>query len=225
MQWKALFNILRMESILNSSVKKSFNVFDKAKSESYSEKDYATYNRVEKRMARMNQTRLAGNLVSFRRDGANMTPLELITEKHSSRTLGKYLRVSGIPRPGAKWEAHHLISGKHSEASTSRALIAAPNIKIRIDDPDNGAWMPKTKADARPTLYPNAIGHNRIHRDLYYAWIEQAIRGMNTDIEIRSFLNTVRVQLLHGNIKQEMKLQSEIDEAEFKHWLKKNKQL
>ena len=67
--------------------------------------------------------------------------------------------------------------------------------------------------------------NNRIHRDLYYAWIEQAIRGMNTDIEIRSFLNTVRVQLLHGNIKQEMKLQSEIDEAEFKHWLKKNKQL
>jgi len=54
------------------------------------------------------------------------------------------------------------------EATQAMLALAEEDIKIRIDDPDKGAWMPKTKADARPTIYPNAIGHNRIHRQLYY---------------------------------------------------------
>jgi hypothetical protein len=85
--------------------------------------------------------------------------------------------------------------------------------------------MPKTKADARPTLYPNAIGHSRIHRRLYHFWIFGAILTMDTDLEARAFLNLVRTQLLHGNIKPEMKLQEEIDGAEYDHWLKKTRKL
>ncbi len=210
---------------MSQTAPKPFNVLEKAKFESLSDKDNKTFNRVEKRMARMNQTRLAGKLAAFRRKGADMTFFELLHEKHSSTTLGKHLRVSGISRPGAKWEAHHLISGKHSEAAAARLILADEEIKIRIDDPDNGAWMPKTKKDARPTLYPNAIGHNRIHRQLYYRWIENAISIMDNDSQIRAFLNTVRTQLLHGNIKDEMKLQEEIDEAEYSDWLKKNRKL
>ncbi|KEQ17076.1 AHH domain-containing protein [Endozoicomonas numazuensis] len=133
--------------------------------------------------------------------------------------------ASGIPRPGARWEAHHIVSAEHQEAIGARLIIAEDDIAIRIDDPDNGAWMPKTKADARPTIYPNAIGHNRIHRQLYYRWIENAITMMDDDLQVRSFLNTVRTQLLHGNISDEMKLQDEIDEAEYNDWLKKNRKL
>lgn len=33
------------------------------------------------------------------------------------------------------------------------------------------------------------------------------------------------MQLLQGNIKPEMKLQQEIDEAEYESWLKKNRKL
>lgn len=207
------------------SAPKPFNVLDKAKSESYSEKDAKTFNRVEKRMAKMNQARLVGKMASFRREGADMNLFQLLNEKHSSSLLGKHLRISGIARPGAKWEAHHLISGKHTEAAAARLVLAEDDNKIRIDDPDNGAWMPKTKADARPTMYPNAIGHNRIHRQLYYHWIGNAISMMDNDLQIRTFLNTVRTQLLHGNIRDEMKLQQEIDEAEYKSWLKKNRKI
>ncbi|MES2822938.1 MAG: AHH domain-containing protein [Pseudomonadota bacterium] len=204
---------------------KPFNVLDKAKSESYSDKDAKTFNRVEKRMAKMNQARLVGKMASFRREGADMTPVQLFNEKHSSSLLGKHLRTSGIARPEAKWEAHHLISGKHPEAMSARLTLAEEDNKIRIDDPDNGAWMPKTKTDARPTIYPNAIGHNRIHRHLYYFWIENTISMMDDDLQIRSFLNRVRAQLLQGNIRDEMILQAEIDEAEYKDWLKKNRKL
>ncbi|MBV1884163.1 MAG: AHH domain-containing protein [Pseudomonadales bacterium] len=83
--------------------------------------------------------------------------------------------AKGVKRPGARWEAHHIVSADHQEAVGARLILAEDDIAIRKDDPDNGAWMPKTKADARQTLYPNAIGHNRIHRQLYYRWIENAI--------------------------------------------------
>lgn len=210
---------------MSQTAPKAFNVLDKAKSESYSDKDFKTFKRVEKRMARINQTRLAGKMASFRREGADMTLFQLLNEKHSSAKLGKFLRVSGIPRPAPKWEAHHLVSGSHTEANGARLILAEDDIKIRIDDPDNGAWMPKTKEDARPTIYPNAIGHNRIHRPMYYRWIENNISMMDNDLQIRAFLNRVRTQLLHGNIADEMKLQEEIDKAEYKSWLKKNRKI
>ncbi len=210
---------------MTSLNQKSHDVLDKAKSESYSDKDHKTFKRVESRFSRMNRTRLAKKLVAFRREGAEMTFQQRLVDKYSSATLGKHLRVSGISRPGAKWEAHHIVSAKHQEAVGARLIIAEDDIAIRIDDPDNGAWMPKNKADARPTLYPNAIGHNRIHRQLYYRWIENAITMMDDDLQVRTFLNTVRTQLLHGNISDEMKLQEEIDEAEYSDWLKKNRKL
>lgn len=210
---------------MNSPLKKPFNVLDKAKSESMSDKDFEVFNRVEKRVTAASKAKMNSFMAQFRADAANMTFAQLTQEKHSSKRLGDFLRADGHPRPAARWDAHHIVSGKHVDAMQSRALLADEDIQIRIDDPDNGCWMPKTKADARPTIYPNAIGHNRIHRELYYQWIYNAIFSMSSSGQVRAFLNTVRMQLLQGNIKPEMKLQQEIDEAEYKFWLKKNRKL
>lgn len=111
----------------------------------------------------------------------------ILREKHRSRTLGKFLRADGHPRPAARWEAHHLISGDHPDAAQSRTILA--EILIRIDDPDNGCWMPKTKADARPTIYPNAIGHNRIHRERYYHWIDNNLAALATLGQVRALFD------------------------------------
>lgn len=210
---------------MNSPLKKPFNVLDKAKSESMSDKNFEVFNRVEKRVTAASKAKMAGFMAQFRANAGKMTPIQLLQERHSSKRLGNFLRADGHPRPAAKWEAHHIISGNHVNAIQSRTILADDEIQIRIDDPDNGCWMPKTKADARPTIYPNAIGHNRIHRDLYYMWIENNIGLMATSGQVRAFLNTVRMQLLQGNIKPEMKLQQEIDEAEYNSWLKKNRKL
>lgn len=210
---------------MNSPAKKPFTVLDKAKSESMSDKDFEVFNRVEKRMATASKAKITAFMAQFRIDGSYMTYEALLQEKHCSATLGKFLRADGHPRPGAKWEAHHIVSGQHPEALLARTTLADDGIKIRIDDPDNGCWMPKTKADARPTIYPNAIGHNRIHRDLYYHWLNNSLALMSTEGQVKAFLNTVRAQLLQGNIKPEMKLQQEIDEAEYANWLKKNRKV
>jgi hypothetical protein len=210
---------------MNSPLKKSFNVFEKAKSESMSDKNFEIFSRTEKRVAAMNKAKHQAFMAQFRSDAQYMTPIQLLQELHSSTRLGMLLRADGHPRPAARWEAHHIVSGGHPEAMQSRTILADDEIKIRIDDPDNGCWMPKTKADARPSIYPNAIGHNRIHRELYYSWIQNSIAMMTTPGEVRAFLNRVRLQLLQGNIRPEMKLQEEIDETEYKSWLKKNTKL
>lgn len=208
---------------MNNSLKKPFNVLDKAKSESMSDKDFEKFKRVEKRAAAIGKAKMSAFMAQFRADASGMTFVQLLQEKHSSQRLGKFLRADGHPRPAARWDAHHIISGSHQSGAGAREILA--DLEVRIDDPDNGCWMPKTKADARPTIYPNAIGHNRIHRRLYYHWIQGTISVMNTDGQIRAFLNTVRMQLLQGNIKPEMKLQQEIDEVEYDSWLKKNRKL
>lgn len=210
---------------MNTPAKKPFNVLDKAKSESMSDKDFEVFNRVEKRVARAASAKMKVFMAQFRNGATGMSFVELFQEKHSSSRLGLHLRIDNQPRPGARWEAHHIVSGDHKEAIPSREILADDDIKIRIDDPDNGCWMPKTKADARPTMYPNAIGHNRIHRQRYYDWIYRVMEPMETEGQVRAFLNTVRAQLLEGNIKPEMKLQQEIDEAEYNDWLKKNRVL
>lgn len=210
---------------MNSPANKPFNVLDKAKSESMSDKDFEVFTRIEKKITAAAKAKTNAFMSQFRSDASGMSFVQLAQEKHSSRTLGKFLRADGQPRPGAKWEAHHIVSGSHAEAAESRAVLASQENPIRIDDPDNGCWMPKTKADARPTIYPNAIGHNRIHRQLYYQWIYDATVLLGSEGLVRAFLNTVRTQLLQGNIKPEMKLQQEIDEAEYADWLKKNRKL
>jgi hypothetical protein len=196
------------------------NVLEKAKSESYSKERASQFERIEKRFTNVRKAKLKSKLEEFRITGSEMSFLELSSEEHSSELLGKFMRANGMPRPGARWETHHLISGNHPEAEASRAIFADEDITMRIDDPDNGCWMPKTKADARPTLYPNAIGHNRIHRERYYNWIFNSISIMKTSGQVSAFLLTVRAQLMHGNIKEELILQQDIDAAEYKDWLK-----
>ena len=210
---------------MNAPLPKNSTALTKAKAESMNDKDFNTYKRVEKRFHSIAIARIQSRLGNYKLAGKQMSYADLLTEKHSSRQLGAFLRADGVARPAAKWEAHHIVSGNHPEAFLARTILADETIKIRIDDPDNGCWMPKTKADARPTIYPNAIGHNRIHRDLYYHWIFNTLAMMTNEGQARAFLNTVRAQLLHGNIKPEIKLQQEIDEAEYANWLKKNRTL
>ncbi len=196
------------------------SVLEKSLEDSYTPEEYEKFSRIERRFNRANLEKLKVKLVSFRREGADMTSFFLATEAHSSKLLGEFLRCIDFKRPGLGWEAHHIVSGEHKEAAAARALLSDEDIKMRIDDPENGCWMPKTKKDARPTVYPNAIPHCRIHRERYYNWIFNMLMNVESWGQTKAVLNMVRAQLLDGNIKNELLIQ-EIDEAEYKAWSKK----
>jgi hypothetical protein len=193
---------------------------EKVKSESISDEDNEIFNRIERKFTAAKKARLRAKLEKFRGEAGDRDKLFLQTEAHSSTLLGEFMRAVGMQRPGPRWEAHHIVSGEHKEATPARAVLAQDDIKMRIDDPANGCWMPKTKNDARPTIYPNAIPHTRIHREKYYEWIFNMLMVADSLENVVAIFKTVRAQILHGNIKNELLLQ-EIDEAEYKAWSKK----
>lgn len=194
----------------------------KAISESYSTNQYNKFQRIEGEYTAVKKTKIAHKLIEYRKDGKSMEYAELLSEDHSSKQLGKFMRAASMPRPGLNWEAHHMVSGGHKEAALARTILADDDIKIRIDDPVNGCWMPKTKSDARPTLYPNAIGHNRIHREKYYNWITNRLAPISDPNLLAASLAAVRSQLMQGNISEEY-LVKEIDGVEIKDWYKRNR--
>lgn len=73
---------------MNSPLKKAFNVLDKAKSESMSDKHFEVFNRVEKRVAATSRAKMAGFMAQFRADAEKMTPIQILQERHSSKRLG-----------------------------------------------------------------------------------------------------------------------------------------
>lgn len=60
-------------------------------------------------------------------------------------------------------------------------------VQIRIDDSDNGCWMPDTKLCTHRSKYPHAVPHANIHRDTYYVWIESVLAGGKTEDWLRQY--------------------------------------
>lgn len=108
----------------------------------------------------------------YRAEAANLSFDELQQEQHSSLRLARHLTESGKPRP-ANCHAHAIVAGKHHNAAVIRALMARHG--IRIDDVDNGCWLPENTAATPHPAFPRAIPHSRIHRYNYYFWIRSRL--------------------------------------------------
>jgi len=129
-------------------------------------------------------------MMGYISEGLSMTRSQLEKEAHCSQSLGDRMAVSGDKRPHTKCHAHAIISGGHAKAVTLRAILA--KFKIRIDDPDNGCWLPENTAAIKemPARLSKAIPHSRIHRNNYYFWLGSYIKMSNTTDE-----NYLRFQL------------------------------
>ena len=194
-------------------------VFERSWDERPSNSEVDTYNDIERQFTAENIAKIQSELEEYRNEANKKNVLYLSTEKHSSELLGKYLRADGWSKPGAGWAAHHMISGSHKKAVPSRLVLAKKKVKIRIDDADNGCWMPDEKLCAHRTIYPNAVPHANIHRTKYYSWLNGLLRNAKTKIAVQGILSTVRTQLLEGNIKKE--LLQEIEDSRYKNTIKK----
>lgn len=134
---------------------------------------------------------------NYRAKAKNMTYDEFINEKHRSRRLAKMLARDGEPRPSKRCDAHAIVSGGHRFADTARGIMA--RFGMRIDDPDNGCWLPRGEEDKiyMPPHLRNAVAHNRIHREAYYGWLQTLInRVLIHDItDLTRTLKMVKLRL------------------------------
>lgn len=123
---------------------------------------------------------IEAGLAAYRVKAANMSVKELQGEQHVSSRLAKHLAATGDPRPNQYCHAHAIVSGGHPQAVRLRAVIAW--LKMRIDDPFNGCWLPQNTAalPLMPQRLRNAVPHSRIHRFNYYLWLNGRINLQRT---------------------------------------------
>ena len=107
------------------------------------------------------------------------------------------MTANADPRPGKHWDCHAIIAGKDPRSVPMRAIMAW--VKMRIDFPLNGAWLPHNTA-AKPHMprkLSNAVPHSRIHRNGYYRWLgtllDQSL--IKDDKSLANALRTIRFKL------------------------------
>ncbi|WP_408635960.1 AHH domain-containing protein [Parendozoicomonas callyspongiae] len=83
------------------------------------------------------------------------------------------------------------------KAATLRARLA--RAKIRVNDSDNGVWLPKTKRDRLPQ-HPAAVAHRNIHREGYYRFLTGIFSTEKSKIMFRVKLSTATTMLQNGDI-------------------------
>ena len=119
-------------------------------------------------------------LDKYRAEAGTLTVDDLEQEKHESAVLAAFMTATGDPRPHELCHAHAIVSGAHKDAAELRAMLAW--LKVRIDDPFNGCWLPRnTAAKAHmPPHLRDAVPHSRIHRYNYYFWLNRLINPVAT---------------------------------------------
>jgi len=136
-------------------------------------------------------------LDKYRKQAETMSRSELRSEKHDCSRLARFLVAVGKSRP-SRCQAHAIVSGSHKEAAQLRAILAW--LKLRIDDPDNGCWLPENTAATPHPSFSKAVPHSRIHRYNYYAWLNRIINFQFTPNQstLRKSLKLVGQQLQEG---------------------------
>ena len=119
---------------------------------------------------------------------SSMSTKNLRDEEHNSARLGKHLVESGKSRP-SNCHAHAIVAGKHHNSSIIRVLMA--RLKIRIDDPDIGCWLPENTAATPHPKFPAAVPHSRIHRYNYFFWLRHRLGSIRKEHLFRMDLQLI----------------------------------
>jgi len=123
----------------------------------------------------------------------------LMEEKHHpTDKLANLMRMEGRPQPSPQFTPHHIVQGKGKRDNAYLARVALHAAGIGINDPNNGAWMPRTKADKGHWAYPNAMAHCEIHTINYETWVLNSIRRIETTDHMRTALIMLRTHLKNG---------------------------
>ena len=114
-----------------------------------------------------NQAQIEERLEVYRQRGLEVAaedPEALLKEKHHpTKVLGRHMRAVGRARPSKRHSPHHIIEGKGKQSATSDTRLLLHIFGIRINDPDNGVWLPMHKADKGHWSMPKAPAHSEIH--------------------------------------------------------------
>lgn len=101
---------------------------------------------------------------------------------HPTPVLASFLRADGRAQPSPNFTAHHLVQGV---GKTERAAMTRINLhfyNVRINDPDNGVWLPRTKKNEGHWAMPSAPAHSEIHTHNYETWVAASVSDVGNEM-------------------------------------------
>lgn len=146
--------------------------------------------------------RVESQLEVYRQQGrraAEQDPLALLDEPHHpTKALAENMRADGRAKPSERHSPHHIVQGKGRQAATADVRLQLHLYGIRINDPDNGVWLPRHKTDKGHWSMPNAPAHSEIHTYNYETWVHNLITLVDSEETIRAQLIRIRTLLRDG---------------------------
>ncbi|WP_444997491.1 AHH domain-containing protein [Aliikangiella sp. IMCC44359] len=140
-------------------------------------------------------------LDTYRKNVRNANSKTLLQEEHHpTEILELYMRVAGKPKPDCYCTAHHIVPGKGKLKINYLTRVHLHINAIGINDPDNGVYLPKRKADTPHWNMPNSKGHKEYHTHGYELFVNQRVTAKNTEQGIRQTLQMIGKMLQENNL-------------------------
>ena len=136
-------------------------------------------------------------LSKYQAEAKGMTRQQFLKESHDSKRLSRHIKAIGISRP-PNVAAHAIISGGHPEANAARKILA--KFKMRIDDPDNGVYLPRDSRFMPHENMPDAANHAKVHTDEYYINVTNILNTATSQLECRVALKLIAKKLQNGTL-------------------------
>lgn len=136
-------------------------------------------------------------LSKYQAECKGMTPQQLLKEGHDPKRLSRHLKATGLAR-SPNVAAHAIVSGSHPNAKAARKILA--KFKIRIDDPDNGVYLPRDARFIPHEKMPDAANHAEIHTDEYYINVTNILNTATSELECRIALTLIAKKLREGTL-------------------------
>lgn len=143
---------------------------------------------------------------------AEENPFELLEEKHHpTKVLARHMRAVGRPQPSRRHSPHHIVEGKGRHPRTADVRLNLHLYGIRINDPDNGVWLPRTKADKGHWSMPKSPAHAEIHTFNYETWVNHLLGPLEGEETIRAALILIRTLLRDGKQPQQVTAKKDVN--------------
>lgn len=124
-------------------------------------------------------------------------------EHHPTDVLENYMLAAGKPKPSPSHTAHHIVPGKGKTKWANRARVRMHLFGVRINDPDNGVYLPTYKKDTPSWAMPKSLGHLEYHTHGYEIWVNDQLQKRTGEPFIRQELRLIGKRLQQNNLPPE----------------------
>lgn len=113
-----------------------------------------------------------------------------------------------MPKPSPQHTAHHIVPGKGRTVHSARARSRIHLFGIRINDPDNGVWLPSASKYTPNWSMPEALGHKQYHTEGYEKWVSMRLRNQSSETFARQELRMIALLLEQNKLPPEARIKS-----------------